>query len=310
MTSDVCIIGGGAVGATIAYFLYRAGFSGIPVYYGREETVKTVLQQGGIRVHDRVEGVDILVPVVPRHYESPVDECRFVFNSVKAYSVPATMVLAEEILAGDGVLLMLQNGFGSLELAEEKFGSKAAGGVVYFGAERVSLAHIVYHGGRTIIAGSRLGLRLELMELSRMFRLGGFEFRVVSNIDYYRWLKLALNAVVNPLTAIARSRNRVVLTGPGLELAKLILSEFTEVARRHGYLFEPGRLLDYIVSNVRSTADNHSSMAQDVAAGSPTEVDYINGFIARELGREPSVNGLITLMIHLIEEGGRRDSAT
>ncbi|MCY0868669.1 MAG: 2-dehydropantoate 2-reductase [Desulfurococcus sp.] len=310
MDSDICIIGGGAVGATLAYFLYRAGVTSIPVYYRSWDTVSSIVEQKGIRVSDRVRGSDVVVPVTPRHYTTPIDKCRFILNTVKAYSVQETLDLMSRLLESSGVIIMLQNGFGSLELAEEKFGSRAAGGVVYFGAERVSANHVVYHGGETIIAGCRLGLCTELMELNRIFRQSGLDFRVVSNLDYYRWLKLALNAVVNPITAIARSRNSIVLTKPGLELASLILAEFTRVAEKHGYKFNTEKLLEHITSGVRATGDNISSMAQDVLKGSITEVDYINGFIARELGEELSVNRIITLIIHLIEQGTRATSSS
>ncbi|MEL9908423.1 MAG: 2-dehydropantoate 2-reductase [Desulfurococcus sp.] len=305
MSRDICIIGGGAVGSTLAYFLYRAGVTDIPVYFGREETVKAVLREKGVRVYDKVENLDYIVPIIPRHYSSPIDKCRFILNTVKAYSVPETLRLMERIMDVDGVIVMLQNGIGSLELAEERFGARVAGGVVYFGAERVSPVYTVYHGGRVVIAGCRHGLCMELAELNRVFKLGGLEFRIVSNIDYYRWLKLALNAVVNPLTAISRSRNSIVLSRPGLELASLILAEFIEVAGKHGFRFELNRLLEYVANNVRSTGDNYSSMAQDVLNKSPTEIDFINGFIAKELGRESSINKIITLMIHLIEESNR-----
>jgi len=308
MSHGICIIGGGAIGATLAYFFYRAGVDGIPVYYGRAETVEAVSKYGGIRVSDMVENIDVIVPVKPRHASSPIDKCRFIFNSVKAYNVAETLGLMERLIDSDGVIIMLQNGFGSLELAEERFGARVAGGVVYLGAERVKPTHIVYHGGRTIIAGCRQGLCIELLELSRILRLSGLEFRVVSNIDYYRWLKLALNAVVNPLTAISRSKNRIVLSEPGLELARLILAEFIQVARKHGYEFDLERLLSYISSNIKSTMENYSSMAQDILAGSPTEVDYINGFIARELGSPSSINRVITLLVHLVELGRSMNS--
>jgi 2-dehydropantoate 2-reductase len=305
--SDVCIIGGGSVGASLAYFLYRAGLKGVPVYYASWESVEAVKKQGGILVVDKPRGLEALVPVEPRHYSAPADRCRFLLNAVKAYDVEESLGLASRIAAPGAVLVMLQNGFGPLELAEERLGGHltVAGGVVFFGAERVERAKVVYHGGDAVVAGCRRAPCGELSELSRLFRAGGLDFRVVSDVDRYRWLKLALNAVVNPLTALARGRNKVVLSEEGVELASLIISEVCEAARKHGYEFDAERLLDYVLRSVKSVAENTSSMAQDLASGRRTEVEFINGFVARELGRPLSVNRVLELLVKLAERASR-----
>lgn len=308
MSSYACIVGGGAVGSVLAYFLYRSGVKHIPVYYASWESYEVVKKQGGIHVYDSKLGEEYLVPVEPRISETPVDMCLYVFNAVKAYSVPKSLELTQKITTPNGLVLMLQNGFGSLELAEEKLlGVKVAGGVVYYGAERRERGKVVYHGGNTIIAGCRKNVCPELLELASTLRVGGLELRVVDNIDYYRWLKLALNAVVNPLTAILRAKNKVVLEKEGLELARLILREVCEAARLHGYDFDEERLLAYIERNVRAVMENVSSMAQDIVRGAETEVDFINGFVAKALGKRDSVNRVLTLLVKLAEKTSSLD---
>ncbi|MEM4869633.1 MAG: 2-dehydropantoate 2-reductase [Desulfurococcaceae archaeon] len=304
MYSEVCIIGGGAVGSSIAYFLYRSGLERIPVYYGSEDSVKAVSEQGGVLLHDKQRKVSLVVPVEPRYYINPLDKCVFVFNTVKAYDVDKTLELMKKITFPHSVVIMTQNGFGSLELAEETLSGvlKVAGGVVYFGAERVNRAEVVYHGGDTVLTGCRKEPCIELLELSRILRLGGLEFRVVDDIDYYRWLKLALNAVVNPITALARFKNRIVLEKEGMELAEMILEEVCKAAKKHGYTLDMKRLLSYVERSVKAVSENISSMAQDVLMGRTTEIDYINGFIWKTLGEEAKVNRSITLLIKLLEK--------
>ncbi|MEM1857600.1 MAG: 2-dehydropantoate 2-reductase N-terminal domain-containing protein, partial [Desulfurococcaceae archaeon] len=68
----ICIIGGGAVGGVLAYFLYRSGIKHIPVYYASEESYKEVKNQGGVYVYDKKLNEEFLVPVVPRHHETPI----------------------------------------------------------------------------------------------------------------------------------------------------------------------------------------------------------------------------------------------
>ncbi|MFZ8783155.1 MAG: ketopantoate reductase family protein [Desulfurococcaceae archaeon] len=306
-TRQVCIIGGGAVGSVLAYFLHRSGVSTIPVYYASRESVLEVERQGGVVAVDRRAGSEYLVPVEPRHYSEPRERCVFVLNAVKALDVPRSLELAARLVLENSVLVMLQNGFGSLEQAEERFpGLKVAGGVVYFAAERVGRARVVYHGGDSVVVGCRRSACEELRVLEDIFRRGGLDFRVVDNIDHYRWIKLAVNAVINPLTAITRSRNSIVLEEEGVRLAELIVREVCEAARLHGYELDTARLLKHVLRVVEASRDNYSSMAQDIAAGRATEVDYINGFIARELGEKSTVNTVLTLLVKLLEKASKR----
>ena len=307
MVSELCIVGGGAVGSVLAYYAYRSGFTNIPVYYASRETVELVTSAGGVVVEDRVRGETTLVPIVPRLSETPLDRCRFVFNAVKAYSVRESLDLVKKILEPGGVVVMLQNGFGSLELAEEVIvEGKVAGGVVYFGAERVSRNRVVYHGGNTVIAGCRKIPCPELSRLAQALKAGGLDFRVVDNIDYYRWLKLALNAVVNSITAITRSRNKILLESEAVELANLILGEVVEAARLSGYDLDKDRLLEHVVKSARLVQDNVPSTLQDVMRGSQTEIDYLNGYVVKILGEKAPVNKTITLLVKLIEKARAR----
>lgn len=303
MNRDICILGGGALGSTIAYYLYRSGVSYIPVYYASEESYRKIRDEGGLYIIDKRINTEFLVPVEPRLEETSQRDCYFVFNTVKAYDVPKALKVIEKIAIPGGAVLMLQNGFGSLELAESILhGYKVAAGVAYIGAERISRNRVVYHGGNVILTGCRKSVCTELVELSSILRLGGLDLRITNDIDYYRWLKLALNAVVNPITALTRERNRVILRKEGRELAKLILKEVCEAAKLNGYILDEERLLSYVLRNVEIVAENVSSMAQDVIYGKKTEIDYINGYVASVLGNRGNVNKVLTILIKLVEK--------
>lgn len=302
---DMCIVGGGAVGMTLAYFIYASGGSRPIVFYRREEEVREVRDRGGFIYRNTAAGKVVHVPVEPVLLDSSVADCEYLFNAVKAYGVESTIPYMKRVTRPGDTVVMLQNGFGPLEAAEEKLADRTvAAGVVYFGAEKISATEVVHHGGNLVIAGTRIGLGEKLAWLPCFFRRGGLEFRVVGDIDFYRWLKLALNAVVNPLTAITRSRNRVVLTPEGIELAKMILEEVAEAAKLRGYFLDRERVLKNVLYNIELTKNNYSSMAQDVMKGGPTEIDYINGFVARVLGDKAPVNTVITLLVKLVEKRG------
>ncbi|WP_425358219.1 ketopantoate reductase family protein [Staphylothermus hellenicus] len=297
---DLCIVGGGSIGGIIAYYSFRGGITSIPVYYRSIESIEAIMKNGGLTI--KYGDKEYLLPIIPVHHSKPIGKCRFVINTVKAYHVKDTINLMHKITDEDSLILMLQNGFGSLELVEEKMLNRyVAGGVVFIGAERINRYYILHHGGRTIIAGRRKGFTAKLLELMNILNRGGCDFRVTSNIDLYRWIKLGVNAVINPLTAITRSKNKIVLTQYGRILAEKIIDELIIAAEKYGFKLDKKKLLTTIFRGAKNTSENYSSMAQDIMNNKPTEIDYINGFIAKHVG-EKSVNEVITLIVHLIEE--------
>ena len=108
-------------------------------------------------------------------------------------------------------------------------------------------------------------------------------------------LKLAANAIINPLTVLFNCRNAQLLDyGPVLTLIEALVKEAGPVIRAllppsqseggEGDMsaFSDEKLLDYVHMVTRKTGANTSSMLQDVRNGKKTEIDYINGFIAAQ----------------------------
>ena len=69
-------------------------------------------------------------------------------------------------------------------------------------------------------------------------------------------------------------------------------------------------MMEQVLTVARATAQNRSSMGQDVDFGKRTEIDAINGAIVgfgEELGIETPVNRSLTQLIQIVEagQGGR-----
>lgn len=93
------------------------------------------------------------------------------------------------------------------------------------------------------------------------------------------WRKLAVNCVINPLTALHNCKNGELRDFPA-EI-RLITQEAAAVIEREGYHISVEDLLDYIYQVIDNTADNVSSMLQDIRALRHTECDYITGYLLR-----------------------------
>lgn len=93
------------------------------------------------------------------------------------------------------------------------------------------------------------------------------------------WRKLAVNCVINPLTALRDCKNGD-LRGVPEEIEK-IAREVAAVMEREGHHISADELIAYVHQVIESTAENISSMLQDVRAMRHTECDYITGYLLR-----------------------------
>ncbi|MCD6301007.1 MAG: 2-dehydropantoate 2-reductase [Staphylothermus sp.] len=283
----------------MSFYLYRGGIFHIPVFYYSRESVESVRRNNGLTIiYDEQE---YLIPVIPFHYKDYCCKCEYIINAVKAYSVPNTIELMKRLDTGNSIIIMMQNGFGSLELAEEIFGLERTGcGIVFIGAERIERYKVKHNGGNTLFLGFRHWFNEKLFHLTNILIKGGADARFITNIEFYRWIKLAVNAVINPLTAITRERNKIILTEQAKVLTNEILKELVEVAGKHGYKLDREKIMKIVIRSAMNTKNNYSSMLQDLLNKRKTEIDYINGFISRILGRK-GINWVLTQLIHLIE---------
>jgi 2-dehydropantoate 2-reductase len=100
-----------------------------------------------------------------------------------------------------------------------------------------------------------------------------------NDIGNASWRKLAVNCVINPLTALYDCPNGQLRDHPGE--VTLVSAEVAAVMQREGHHSSPEDLLAYIWQVIDSTASNISSMLQDVRAQRQTEIDYISGYLLK-----------------------------
>lgn len=99
------------------------------------------------------------------------------------------------------------------------------------------------------------------------------------NIGAACWHKLAVNCIINPLTVEHDCQNGA-LRHFSAEIDQLC-DELTRVMEREGHHTSSDSLRDIVFNVIDTTANNTSSMLQDIRAHRLTEIDYITGFILR-----------------------------
>lgn len=96
-----------------------------------------------------------------------------------------------------------------------------------------------------------------------------------------RWQKLVQNSVINPLTALANCTNGDLVGHPLWRLAPRLIDEARAVAAQLEVDL-PQDMLERVQRLMQDTGNNLSSMVQDVRLEMPTEIEAINGYIARQ----------------------------
>ncbi len=110
----------------------------------------------------------------------------------------------------------------------------------------------------------------------------GLDVRVCDNIFTHLWRKVAVNSVINGLTARYRCKNGQLLLSDNIRSrVEKLAAETQSVLDYHQLEFSESV---QVMSEraIRATADNKSSTFQDASHNKPTELNWINGFILRE----------------------------
>jgi 2-dehydropantoate 2-reductase len=129
--------------------------------------------------------------------------------------------------------------------------------------------------------------------------------------------KLTINCIINPITALMNVPNGSLLRNGALsKTSRLLLAEISAVIRTLPELegvpsirsrFSPARLESLYLSVAQNTAQNSSSMREDIRNGKDTEIEYINGYIVRR-GEEQGLKCVLNYMLMQLIKGKSWDS--
>ncbi len=101
-----------------------------------------------------------------------------------------------------------------------------------------------------------------------------------NHIEATCWRKLIANCVINPLTVEYNCKNGELLNHS--EKIKRIIDEICQVMTAEGLHTDIIELTEYIYGIIYNTADNYSSMLQDIRKNRRTEIDYITGYLIKQ----------------------------
>lgn len=251
---------------------------------------------------------EIHIPVNAVSDPLSLDAVDVVLLCVKSYHVEDCLKFCRPSLTKRTLIIFLQNGIGHLAMDSLLQEATAAFGTTTEGSTLLTMGH-VYHGGR---GRTLLGFREPppvrfaqlLQKTCNLLAAGGLRVEITSDIVARLWAKLFVNVGVNALTATLGCRNGDLLSLPGVaSRMQTAVNEAVEVARAHN-ITVPLDPFSTVQTVCKETAQNVSSMLQDVRNKRRTEIDAINGAVVL-LGKKQHIdtpeNSLLCKQIKTLE---------
>jgi 2-dehydropantoate 2-reductase len=337
MGKKLLFIGAGAIGSYLGSFLSRAGHD-VTLVDPWAEQIETIRARG-ISVtgpHDPFVARPTAVHLneaarLPRDYD-------IAFVAMKVYDTAWASQLALRHIGPDGYVVASENCWPDPIVASVVGASRAVGlvmskigvalwkpGEVERGMERGgNKGHDVFrageHDGRITPRVTELAEMLSVIDGSL----------ATDNLWGERWAKLSANSMGNPVQGmsglgsleIASSEvGRAITIHLGAESARVgqalgyrvpkfngaAVEQWADAGRRETY-----QSLDTMLTPASAgTRSWRASMAQDVAKGRPTEIDYMNGYVVaqgRERGVPTPVSTTTVEIVREIDAGTRKQA--
>ncbi|MFB9280010.1 ketopantoate reductase family protein [Cohnella cellulosilytica] len=282
MDEKAAVLGGGSLGLLLAGKLRAAGRDCVVWTRTREQADK--LNEEDLLLTEAEGAPERRSTVSAVAWDEAPPFSGIVLLTVKQTALEERFLrrLAELVPPG-GTVVPFQNGIGHVEALREALpGRDVVVALTTEGALRTGMNRVRHTGRGDIRLGDDGLARPERLEaVERMLKQAGFSVFLSKMLDNDMKRKLLINAVINPITAILRIPNGAILESPErLALAESLFRETYGVLAAYGLEGE-AELWDAIARVCEATAGNRSSMLQDIDAGRTTEIDSINGMIAR-----------------------------
>ena len=303
----VCIVGCGAVGSLFAAHL--ATLEDVEVWaYDLNGVHVDAINANGLRLTGAGEVVGHLRATTD---SADLPPCEFGIVATKAMHADAAVAATAHAFAG-GAIASVMNGVGNEETIAGHVQQVIRG--TTFPAGKLLEPGVVQWDvkGDTTLGPfePQSAPAADIERLAEACTRAGMPTQAVADARPPQWRKVIFNASTNPIGALTGLTHGRVCEDPALRaLVSGLVDEGKAVATAQGIVLDadPEELIDH-AARPDVAYDHRASMLQDVEARRQTEIDYLNGGIAR-FGRERGVptplNDAITALVKGVEASWR-----
>ncbi|PVZ87351.1 2-dehydropantoate 2-reductase [Serratia sp. S1B] len=221
---------------------------------------------------------------LPTNDPEHLSQSELLLVTLKAWQVSSALTLLLPKLNSHCAILLLHNGLGTVDELPPHSQPVLQG----------TTTHAARHDGNAIIhvANGITHIGPATPQAAHLSHLAEVLHQALPDVAWHNhiasacWRKLAVNCVINPLTVLYNCHNGDLQRYP--QQIELLCREIAEVMEREGYHTSCEDLVLYVMLVIQNTADNISSMLQDIRSQRHTEIDYITGYLLRR-GRKHGI---------------------
>jgi 2-dehydropantoate 2-reductase len=299
----ICVVGCGAVGSLFAAHLAQLDDVEVWAYDLSAPHVAAINERGL-----RLSGATDLVGRV-RATSDPGDlpACDYGIVATKSMHTSSAIVATARAFA-NGAVCSIQNGAGNEELIAEHV-AEVIRGTTFPAGHVIEPGHVAMDTrGDTQIGPfePQPAPMDKVHELADACTRGGMPTHALEDARGAQWRKLIFNAASNAIGALTGlTHGRISEFGPTRSLAEAVMAEGKAVADAQGIVLDSDPVELFHWAARKDVAYDHKpSMLQDVEAGQPTEIDFLNGAIVsfgERHGVDAQLNRALTALVKGIE---------
>src|SRR6476646_2158547 len=298
----IAVVGAGAVGGYFGGMFARAGAP--IVFVGRKHFADAIESKG--LVLDRSHGQE-RIRIEATTDIGAVRDCSLILFCVKANDTSATAAQMAPFVKPDSIVVCLQNGVDNADKVRAATNVVAIPAAVYVAVSVPEPSRVKHLARGDLIIGPP---SKKTTEVAKVFERAGIPCRISENIEGELWVKLLRNCALNAISALGRLHyGEIAQNANAKQLMQNVVDEVLAVAVAARVVMpdihdrESG--MAAAMDLAMQMADAFSSTAQDLNRGRPTEIDALNGYVARrgaELGVPVPVNHALFTLIKLAEQ--------
>jgi 2-dehydropantoate 2-reductase len=308
---SIAVVGAGAVGSFFGAMLARSGHD--VTLIGRAAHVQAI-ENRGLLLH--MEGRVEAVRVAATTDLAAVRSAELVLFCVKSSDTDAVARQIAPMLGSDAMVLSLQNGVENATTIARHVRQTVIPAVVYVATAMPEPGVVTHHGRGDLVIGAydaaaaqEPGQQQLLQRVVDLFATAAVPVEVSPDVQGELWRKLMVNCAYNAISALTQSPyGPMAALASIVEVQRAVVREVVAVAQADGQNLSLAAALEAMEGIARAMPSQFSSTAQDMARGKPTEIDHLNGFVARrgaELGIATPINQTLHALVKLAEARGK-----
>ena len=306
--TKVAVLGAGAMGCLFGGLMAEKGLDVVLIDVWKEHV--DAINKNGLKMDGH--GGDRFIKIKATTDPSTLKTVDAIIIMCKATALKTALTNSKNIIGDNTMLMSFQNGIGHEAIMQEIAGKdKVLGGTTTQASNIVGPGHIKNHGSLPSWIGEyEGGMSDRVSNLAETFTAHNLETIAVADIKKRKWMKLFALTAIGPLSSVFNLHHTdLYITNKNQKvsrsLGKQIILETRAVAKADGVDVTEDECLEMFNKIVDSNQTNKSSMCFDILNKRKTEIEFINGAVAKigkNHGIKTPMNDLMYNMI-MVKEG-------